>query len=88
MHLLKESFAVYNSTSKSCVKTLFSGENQPCKSNADCLAGLACDSSPFGNYTNTCRKAQNIICVEYADCVNRLECGNMYLCGCVSVYCF
>ena len=68
---------------RSCDKVKFLGEDQPCTSHADC-PGLACDHSPFGNHSNTCRRSQYSICLQYSDCANRLECGSSFLCNCVS----
>lgn len=71
----------YNKQTHDCELKRLSGENQACKTNSDCQAGLACDTSAQGNRTNLCKRALGQGCLYFEDCANNIGCENE-ICAC------
>jgi len=60
---------------------------KPCKNDSDCggKAGLACDTSPLGMQTYTCKVEYGRSCVVGPnECVDNLMCSSQINCICVS----
>ena len=72
-------------TNNTCVLVPLPNELKPCKTNADCSTGTACDISPNGDQTFTCIRDINQACLNFSTCANGLQCSlTFFSCYCVN----
>ena len=81
----------YDSKNHDCVLSSNSNLNKPCTKDSDCLdkdpesSSLACDTSPLGNQTYTCKFILGKPCLSFESCVDNIDCQK-FLCSCVIFY--